>query len=156
MIVNRDKKMDGSNSIKPLKLVTILIVLGIVVGLVLAFGTLALEENEVERRGPWGQSRDIPIEVKTRHISSTVVITVNIFLLIGLLNVYFETYDKTHSSFMLGLIFFISVLLIKSMLSLPALFVLFGYTGFGLGVFGILPHLFETFALVILIKLSME
>ena len=154
--MNNDSKMDEVDPSQARKVVAILIILGIAVGLALAYGTLSLAEEEVERRGPWSPNRDIPTEVKTRHISSTVVITVNILLLIGLLNVYIKTYDQTHSSFMLGLIFFIGVLLIQSMLSLPALFVLFGYTGFGLGVFGILPHLFETMALVILIILSME
>jgi len=156
MIVNKGSKMDEVNSSNARKLVAALIILGIAVGLALAYGTLALAEKEVEQRGPWSQNRDGPTDVKIRHISSTVVITVNVLLLIGLLNVYIKTYDQTHSSFMLGLIFFISVLLIKSLLSLPALFVLFGYTGFGLGVFGVLPHLFETMALVILIILSME
>jgi hypothetical protein len=154
--MKKDSKMYEVGPSQARKIVAILIIFGIAVGLALAYGTLALAEEEVERRGPWGQERDIPIEVKTRHISSTVVITVNILLLVGLLNVYIKTYDQTHSSFMLGLIFFISVLLIQSILSLPALFVLFGYTGFGLGVFGVLPHLFETMALVILIILSME
>jgi hypothetical protein len=82
--------------------------------------------------------------------------SINIFLLIGLLWVYGNTYAHTKSNFMLGLIFFIGVLLIQSIFSLPILHVFFGYSTYGLGPFGFLPNLFETFALIILLLLSME
>jgi len=142
---------------KAFALVALLIVIGIVLGLVLSTVSLSLAKEQVERRG-WRPPPDeeLPARFVLRYYTGSILITVNIMLLVGLLGVYLQTYAVTRSSFMLGLMFFIGVLLIQSILSLPLLHTLFGYTFFGLGPFVILPHVFETMALVILIILSME
>ena len=142
---------------KGFALVALLIVIGIVLGLVLSTVSLSLAKEQAERRG-WRPPADkqLPTEFVFRYYTASIIITINIMLLVGLLGVYLQTYAATKSSFMLGLMFFIGVLLIQSILSLPLLHTLFGYTFFGLGPFGILPGFFETIALVILIILSME
>ncbi|KAA0014868.1 MAG: hypothetical protein FE041_01630 [Thermoplasmata archaeon] len=66
---------------------------------------------------------------------------INIVLLISLLIIYINSFLKTKSSFTLGLVFFIGVLLIQRILVF--------YLPF-------LPHLFETLALIILLILSLE
>ncbi|HDS59713.1 MAG TPA: hypothetical protein ENN54_05425 [Thermoplasmatales archaeon] len=152
----KDDSMAEKNTAKAFALIVALIILGTIVGLALAYGTVAVEEREVQRRGPWPREEPVPRSVVLRYLASSVVITVNVFLLIGLLYIYMKTYTQTRSSFMLGLIFFIGVLLIQSVLSLPPIHALFGYTMYGLGPFGLLPHLFESLALIILIVLSME
>ncbi len=142
---------------KGFALVALLIVIGIVLGMVLSTVSLSLAKERAERRG-WRPPQDegLPTEFVLRYYTASIIITVNVMLLVGLLGVYLQTYAVTRSSFMLGLMFFIGVLLIQSILSLPLLHTVFGYTFFGLGPFGILPGFFETIALVILIVLSME
>lgn len=142
---------------KAFALVALLIVIGIVLGLVLSTVSLSLAKEQAERRG-WRPlpDKELPTRFILRYYTGSILITVNIMLLVGLLGIYLKTYAATHSSFMLGLTFFIGVLLVQSILSLPLLHTLFGYTFFGLGPFSILPHVFETIALIILIILSME
>ncbi|MFO8133834.1 MAG: hypothetical protein R6U10_07905 [Thermoplasmatota archaeon] len=142
---------------KAFALVALLIVIGIVLGMVLSTVSLSLAKERAERRG-WRPPQDgeLPAEFVLRYYTASIIITVNVMLLVGLLGVYLQAYAATGSSFMLGLMFFIGVLLVQSLLSLPLLHTLFGYTFFGLGPFSILPHVFETMALVILIVLSME
>lgn len=142
---------------KGFALIALLIVIGIVLGLVLSTVSLSLAKERAERRG-WRPPHDkkLPSGFVFRYYTAGIIITVNIMLLVGLLGVYLQTYAATQSTFMLGLMFFIGVLLIQSILSLPLIHTLFGYTFFGLGPFVILPHMFETIALVILLLLSME
>ena len=122
---------------KGFALVALLIVIGIVLGLVLSSVSLSLAKEQAERRG-WRPPADkqLPTEFVLRYYTASIIITINIMLLIGLLGVYLQTYTATKSSFMLGLMFFLGVLLIQSILSLPLLHTLFGYTFFGLGPFG--------------------
>ncbi len=79
------------------------------------------------------------------------IIIINVFLLLSLLIIYFDSYLKTKSSFMLGLVFFIGILMIQSVLSIPIIRAFFGFPY----LFS-LPYLFELFALIILLVLSME
>ena len=80
-----------------------------------------------------------------------MITIINIFLLLALLIIYFDSYLKTKSSFMLGLVFFIGTLMIQSILSIPVIRAFFGFPY----LFS-LPYMFEMFALVILLVLSME
>lgn len=65
----------------------------------------------------------------------------NMLLLLALLIIYLHSFRKTKSYFTLGLSFFIGVLLMQRMLFL---------------FFPLIPQLFETLALAILIVLSLE
>ena len=96
------------------------------------------------------------------------VTCIDIVLLIGLLYIYLNLFKETKSSFMLGLNFFIVILLIKAVLSIAYLFTFFnesivnlpntlktmGTTGFG--VLGFFINIFEIIAISILLYLSME
>ena len=68
-------------------------------------------------------------------------IIINILLLLSLLFIYISSFRKTKSSFTLGLVFFIGVLLVQRLL---------------LFIFPLIPHFFETLALTILLMLSLE
>ncbi len=158
--------MNGNGKTKAFALIAVLLIIGTIVGFVISYisyerGEELVEKREPPFRDPFRDFRDTRDTIERRtfttsFIASIVFTSINIFLLIGLLWVYGNTYARTKSNFMLGLIFFIGVLLIQSFLSLPILHVFFGYIAYGLGPFGFLPHLFETFALIILLMLSLE
>ena len=148
--------MNENGKTKALAMVVILLIVGAIIGFTLSYVSFKKGKEQLEKyRGEKVGGRIVRI-FAFRYLTSMIIISINIFLLLGLLWVYMNTYAKTKSSFMLGLIFFIGVLLIQSLLSLPILHALFGYTPYGLGPFGVLPHLFETLALIILLILSLE
>ena len=141
---------------KALALIIVLFIVGTIMGVAVATISYTRGKELAEKKGfPFKDTIERRI-FTVSFMASVILNSVNIFLLIGLLGVYMHTYTKTKSGFMLGLIFFIGVLLIQSILSLPPLHILFGYTNYGLGPFGFLPHLFETLAIIILLMLSLE
>jgi hypothetical protein len=95
----------------------------------------------------WNDFSDIFILV-------TIFITINLALLLGLLGFYVDGFRKTKSNFMLGLTMFLGVLFIQALISLPPFQMIFGQSVFDIGLFNILPNLFETIALIILFYLS--
>ncbi len=141
---------------KVFALIIVLIIIGTVIGIAMSYASLKKGKELAEERGHPFENNRRARAFALRYIASIVVISINVMLLVGLLWIYIDTYAKTKSSFMLGLVFFIGVLLIQSLLSLPLLHTFFGYTPYGLGPFGVVPYLFETMALVILMVLSME
>ena len=86
---------------------------------------------------------------------------VNICLLLGLIYVYWGSYKESKSKFSIGLLFFSSVFLLKSVLFIVGItvFVLGGFGGTGgdgppLGFF--LINILECIALAILFKITWE
>ena len=90
------------------------------------------------------------------YVLGTVIVCMNMFLLLGLLGSYISSFRRTKSSFLLGLVLFLGVLFMKSLLSLPFISILLGNSLYQSGIFSILPNMFETIALIILFYLSME
>ncbi|MBN2230398.1 MAG: hypothetical protein JW779_12485 [Candidatus Thorarchaeota archaeon] len=86
----------------------------------------------------------------------TIVSFVNIALIATLLGLYYRIYSEIRSRFTLGLILLILVLLMYAITSNPLIHILFGYYPFGLGPFTVLPDLFSSFALIVLLYLSSE
>jgi hypothetical protein len=86
----------------------------------------------------------------------TIVSFINIILIVTLLRLYYRIYSDIKSQFTLGLILLITVLLMYAITSNPLLQILFGYYPFGLGPFTVIPDLFTTFALLVLLYLSLE
>ncbi len=96
------------------------------------------------------------------------ILCIDLLLLLCLLWIYFGIYRKTKSSFILGLNFFIGILLLKSSLSIVYLFSFFnesiknlptalnvlGTSGFG--VLGFFINIFEIIAISILLYLALE
>lgn len=138
-----EKKIDPK--IKGLVLIVVLLIIGLTLGAIVS--KIGIEKARETQK---------PRIFATRYTIVTITIIVNISFLIGLLYVYADTYRKTKSSFMVGLLLFIFVLLIQSILSQLGVYTLFVYTGFGFGLFTILPHFFETIALIILLYLSLK
>ena len=86
----------------------------------------------------------------------TMLSTINATLLVLLLGTYIDLYRKLKSEFTLGLILFSLILLLYAISSNPLLQQFLGYWGIGLGPFAMLPDLFTTFALVVLLYLTMK
>ena len=84
----------------------------------------------------------------------TIFICINLAILMGLLGYYIDSFRRTKSNFMFGLILFLGVLLLQALLSLPPLQLALGQSVFDIGIFNILPNLFETIALIIFFYLG--
>jgi hypothetical protein len=143
-----------------------LLMIGAIIGLFVSFGSLFVLQRRV---GSVDEFRPIWNAFRTNFTFDTIVICMNISLLSGLLYSYQKDYRKTHAPFLLGLIVFLLVLFVQSLLSLPILnliislieigarqgfaYILLAYKS---SIFGILAHFFETIALMILFYLSHE
>jgi len=86
----------------------------------------------------------------------TIITTVNAGLLICLLIVYGGIYLRTRAKFTVGLIMFATALLLYAITSNPLLHGLFRFRAYGLGPFAVLPELFTTVAVAVLLYLSLE
>jgi len=81
----------------------------------------------------------------------------NIILLLCLLFIYAKNYEQIKSKFALGLIAFVILLLVQAFTSNPFVHVMWGFRHINaLGLFMILPDLFEFVALVILLYISLR
>jgi hypothetical protein len=86
----------------------------------------------------------------------TILSSINATLLVFLLATYIDIYKKLQSEFTIGLIIFSLILLLYALSSNPLLQWLFGFRAFGLGPFAMLPDLFTTLALAVLLYLTMK
>ena len=105
------------------------------------------------RRWPIRQIRgDIELFYTVKMVVSTINATLLIFLLIS----YVDIFRKTQSEFTIGLIIFSMTLLLYALFSNPLVQRIFGYIGFGLGPFAVLPDLFTSIALIVLLYLTLK
>ncbi len=95
---------------------------------------------------------DIEIFYKVKTILSSINATLLVFLLVT----YVDIYKKLRSEFTIGLIVFSLTLLLYALTSNPLLQWLFGYRAFGLGPFAMLPDLFTSLALAVLLYLTLK
>lgn len=98
----------------------------------------------------------IPGDIGLYYILDTVFSTVNATLLVFLLAIYAEIYVKRKVQFTLWLVIFCSVLLLDALTSDPILQWAFGFRPFGLGPFAMLPDVFTSVALAILLYLTLK
>ena len=98
----------------------------------------------------------IPDDFEFFYAAFAVTSTLNIALLVILIAIYTDIYIKTRSQFTIGLVIFGVVFLVKDLTSSPLLTSLLGYRAYGLGPFEFLPGLFEFFALIVLLYLSIR
>ena len=107
-----------------------------------------------EHRLPLPQN--IPGDIEFFYTAQTVVSTINVTLLIILLFTYAGIYKKTRSEFTIGLIIFSAIFLLNALASNPLVIWVFGFRPFGLGPFAMLPELFTSAALAVLLYLSVK
>ncbi|MCW4016056.1 MAG: hypothetical protein NWF06_06785 [Candidatus Bathyarchaeota archaeon] len=124
---------------------------------------------------PWPQTsifepRQFPVDgstMVTRYYSyagdlelfykfKTILSSINATILVFLCATYVDMYRKIKSEFTIGLILFSLTLLLYALTSNPLLQWLFGYQAFGLGPFAMLPDMFTSLALAVLMYLTMK
>jgi hypothetical protein len=98
----------------------------------------------------------VPGDIEFFYTAKTVVSTINVTLLVFLLLTYIDIYRKTRSEFTIGLTIFSAVFLLNALASNPLVVGVFGFQPFGLGPFALLPDLFTSVALAILLYLSIK
>lgn len=86
----------------------------------------------------------------------TMISLVNIVFIIALMSIYRGIYRQVKSQFTMGLIIVMLVLLMYALSSNPLIHVLFGYQAQGLGPFAMMPDIFTTFALGLLLYISLD
>ena len=111
-------------------------------------------------RFPWEPRERPPLEIRGDielfYAIKTVLSTVNVTLLVFLLLTYFSIYRKTRSEFTIGLMIFSAVFLLNVVASNPLVMRAFGFLPFGLGPFAMLPDIFTSMALAVLLYLSIK
>ena len=136
------------------------IVMIIVVGLF-----AALWATTVEPRTPMLEPRSFPLpqdrirfieDLEFFYTAKTVISSINVTLVIFLLGTYIGLYRKTKSEFVMGLIVFALILLLYTLVSNPIVIYIFGFQPFGLGPFAMLPELFTSLALGVLLYLTLK
>jgi small-conductance mechanosensitive channel len=133
-----------------LQIIAIAIVVAII-GLVLA--SLMLPPPEIAPPPipqPDRVLMDIFLKVKT------MISLVNIVFIIAIISIYRGIYRQVKSQFTMGLIIVMLVLLMYAFTSNPLIQILFGYQAQGLGPFAMIPDIFTTFALGLLLYISFD
>ncbi|MFH0816965.1 MAG: hypothetical protein V1934_09165 [Methanobacteriota archaeon] len=81
---------------------------------------------------------------------------INMVLSVALIALYVKIYGETKAQFTMGLISVMLALFLYALMSNPMIPMLFGYRIFGVGLFSIMPDIFTTVALSILIYLTVK
>ncbi len=164
---------------KAIKLILLLLAFGIITGLILS----AIFVDETNQRIDEMAEMYMPIppyeDFNPEHLTisdiilpslGVIIICISIYFLIGLILVYIKIFLKTSSKYIVGLLFFLSPLLIQSIISVNTLRSLFVSSaipymhiresiGFGFGGLGgiiVMVSIFEIIGLSILLYLSTE
>jgi hypothetical protein len=90
------------------------------------------------------------------YTARTVISSISITLVSILWAMYISLYRKTKSEFVVGLILFALVFLLYTLVSSPIMQFVFGFRAFGLGPFAMLPDLFASIALGVLLYLTLK
>ena len=135
---------------KALVIIFVLLIVGAIIGIAISSVTLR------GRLGGGGEAQVLKRVFMDNYMLGTIIVCMNLCLLLGLFGSYISSFRKTKSSFLLGLVVFLGVLFMKSLLSLPIISIMLGNSLYQSGIFSILPNMFETIALIILFYLSME
>ena len=171
---------------KALGLLLILIIGGVVLGLILSNIFITETNDRIQHFndefGPYVPPdiniTDFPFRVTPLTTSEVflptlgvIVVCISMFLLIGLIAVYFKVFAKTKSKYVAGLLFFLVPLFIRSIFSVNTLRSLFvssaiplghgfresiGFEWGGLGQIIVIVSIFESIGLSILLYLSNE
>ena len=164
---------------KALAIISILVILGIISGLILSAVFVNEANYKIEQFNPrkpgWENKYPYysgPLQTSDIIIPtiSVVIVCISIFLLIGLIIVYIKIFLVSSSKYIIGLLLFLTPLLIQSIYSINALRNLFVSSaipfqhikesiGFGPGGLGgslVIISVFEIIGLTILLYLSSE
>jgi hypothetical protein len=98
----------------------------------------------------------IPGDIQLYYVLDSIFSTLNATLLVFLLVLYVGIYVKRNVDFTLWLTIFCSVLLLDALTSNPIIQWAFGFHPSGLGPFAMLPTIFTSAALAILLYLTLR
>ena len=132
--------------------------IGIIIGLILVAGIAGAiignlySEVQDDNQGKGKNTDDSEI----LFISKNIMTSINIVLSSILIVLYINTYRNIKSDFTLGLIVVMFSLLVYAITSNPLIHLLFGYRGYGMGPFMIIPDFFFFLALGIILYLSLK
>jgi magnesium-transporting ATPase (P-type) len=161
---------------KAIRMILILIALGIITGLMLSYVFINEANHRIENIDRFvpknGDFNPKPLLLSDVILPSigVIIVCISTFLLLGLIVVYFKIFLTSNSKYVMGLLFFLTPLFIKSIFSVNTLGSLFvspaipykhirESIGFGFGGLGgviILVSIFEIIGLSILLYLSSE
>jgi hypothetical protein len=127
-----------------------------ITGLAFTWSVWNLQPQQGGVNTPLPREPLLPRDATFYYNAKTVISIVNVTLLTVLLAIYVDIYRKVRSKFTVGLIITMLALLVYALTSNPLLQVLFGFRAEGLGPFAMMPDLFATIALSILLYLGLE
>ncbi len=137
---------------------SVVLVVLIVVALIVSFlGIHFLQPLERPFERPFEHRPVLPPtpgDIELYYLVRTMLTTINVALLIFLFATYLGIYRKIKSDFTIGLMVFSMVLLLYALSSNPLVQYVFGFRAFGLGPFAMLPDLFTSVALAVLLYLT--
>jgi len=119
------------------------------------------EDNaQPEHPGPFNRSEFLhrveDMDHKGYIVAKSTVTMINISISVILIFLYINIFRKIKSDFTLGLIVVMFAFLVYAITSNPLFYSIFGYWGFGMGPFQMIPDIFTTIALGILLYLSLK
>jgi hypothetical protein len=163
--MNEEKpKMDPKA--KAIAILFLLLVIGVIIGVVVSVIGLRIIDRQITERikeiaentKPWivTQIEQNKGRFYEMYTMVTIIICMNLTLLGGLLRTYVKSLKETSSTFLMGLLLFLGVLFVQSLLTLPIIQNSVGQTISDIGLFNVVPNLFMTLALIILYYLSSE
>ncbi len=132
--------------------------IGIIIGLILIAGITGAilgylnSESQIDDQTKGKNLEDF----ETLFIIKTIITMINIAISLILIALYLNTYRIIKSDFTMGLVVAMFALLIYAITSNPLLHLGFGYRGYGMGPFTIIPDLFCLIALGVLLNLSLK
>ena len=126
--MNENKpKMDPKA--KTIAIIFLILVIGVIIGLILSYFGLGIIDKQIsirirdiaENSKPWiiQQIQQNWNRFSEMYTLITIIICMNLALLSGLFYSYLKSYKETHSPFLMGLVLFLGVLFVQSLLSLP-------------------------------------
>ena len=185
----KEEKISTYNK-KAIRLIAVLVIGGIVLGLILSSFFIIETNDKIQETAdyitnllgggtipPWIKIRVTPLTTSEIILPTlgVIVVCISMFLLIGLIAVYFKVFTKTKSKYIIGLFFVLVPLFIESIFLVYTLRSLFAYPaipafsstppnpgpviGFemgGLGQILTIISVFESIGLCILLYLSNE
>ena len=96
------------------------------------------------------------IDHKAYMVVKSTVTMINMTISIILIFIYVKIYREIKSDFTLGLLIVMFAFLVYAITSNPLFYSIFGYWGFGMGPFQMIPDIFGTIALSVLLYLSLK
>ena len=149
-------QMKSRRSIIWFAIIGLIVIAGVLAGIWAYYNYESVTQQPFNPFNPRPIQPPNPADLEFFYIARTAFSTVNIALLIILVETYGALYYKTRSHFTIGLLLFALVFLMKEFATSPFVLGVFRFSASGLGPFALLEPMLETAALSVLLYLSIE